>query len=465
LGDAMVLILLGIIGFSLIALVVVWHLSRRNVAAEEHYPGIPVLLLGVWIVASAVWGPYFFALKLPGLFDISIDRLFFLVLLAVLGGCAVTGGIRLRGNCSIELFMILFSLVCLGSMIQHGFKETMPEFPSPWNVFLNGYFVPFLVFVYAKNLVLTEKDVTFIFHALFYLGVYLCVTAFFEFFDLRAFVFPQYINDPKIWLHLDRARGPFLNAAFNGLALNIGFICGFFLFSRKAGLSRVIHGFLLMLYFPAVFFTQTRSVYLGFVVTLGSLLALYKTPAQKWKRFALPIAVALVGLMIASPKILSSERRGGGILQTQEVEVRMSLIKRSLLMIGDQPFFGVGLAQFIPESIKRFRGRVSTVGSYTEQTQHNHIIGMTVELGLAGISIYIMIILSIFRRLFRLSERLEETGYISINFLISISIIMSVYLITNLFVEPAYFVFVNAVFFLMAGITDSIYNKYELSPV
>jgi len=458
----MIPILIGIIILSLSAIVIIVLLSRQRITEEGQHPGIPVMVLGFWLVASAVWGPYFFALRPPGLFDITIDRIIFFVLLAILGFGVVSGRVRLREIWSIELLMFLFLLVCLGSMIQHGFKEAMPRFPSPWNVFLNGYCFPFLVFLYAKNYVITEKDLTFIFHTLFYFGVYLCVTAFFEFLDLRQFVFPRYINDPTIWLHLDRARGPFLNAAFNGLALTIGFLSGFYLQSMKVGFAGIINVFLLLLYFPAVFFTQTRSVYLSFLVALGSLLIFYKTPTLKWKRFALPVAAALVCLMILSPRILSSERRGGGIMQTQEVEVRMSLTKRSLEMIGDQPFVGVGLARFIPESIKRFRGRFSLAGSYTEQTQHNHLIGMAVELGLVGVSVYISILILLFKRLFSLSKYLEETGNININLLIIITNIFCAYIITNLFVEPSYFLFVNAVFFTLAGIVNSLYDRYVL---
>lgn len=458
----MVPILLGIIVVSLGAVAVVAHASLRSHSPRGQVPSLPVLLLGLWLIASALWGPYYFALRLPGFVDITIDRLVLVALLAVLGAGIVSGRVSLRELGSIELGMLLFSLVCVASMLQHGFRETMQEFPSPLHVFLNGYFLPFLIFLYAKYYVESERDLSVIFSALFYLGVYLSIMAFLEFFNVRELVFPHYINDPKIWLHLDRARGPFLNSAFNGLALNIGFTCGVYLQTRKTGFAGLAHSALLLLYLPAVFFTQTRSVYLGFVIAVVALLVLYKTPTVKWKRYAWLVALVLVALMIASPKILSPDRRAGGILQAQEIEVRMSLIKRSLIMIADKPFFGVGLAQFIPESIKRFKGKVPVIGSYTEQTQHNHLIGMGVELGLVGMGIYLAIVLSLFKRLYRLSERLDEEGFPSINLLVFLAVILSLFLVSNLFVEPAYFLFANAVFFLTGGIVDGLYREYGL---
>ncbi len=458
----MVPILLGVILVSAATLAIVAHLSLRRGSPEGQVPSLPVVFLGLWLIASAVWGTYYYAFRLPGFVDLSVDRLLFLVLLMILATGVVSGRVDVRETGAIEVWMVLFSGVCVVSMLQHGFREAMPQFPSPTHVFLNGYFLPFVVFVYAKHFVETETDLAMIFSALFYFGVYLSVMAFFEFFDLRQLVFPRYINDPNIWLHLDRARGPFLNSAFNGLALNIGFTCGVYLLTRKSGFATVIHLVLLLAYLPAVFFTQTRSVYLGFVIALGAILILYQTPTVKWKRYAWLVATVVVALILASPKILSPERRTGGVLQTHEVEVRMALIKRSLAMIAEKPFFGVGLAQFIPESIKRYRGRVSVVGSHTEQTQHNHLIGMGVELGLVGLGIYLAIVVSLFRRLYRLTFHLSETGYPSVNLLLFLAVILTLYIVTNFFVEPAFFVFVNAVFFLVGGLVDRLYRAHCL---
>ncbi len=452
----MELTLLGTILASLIVIVSIRYLSQRTAFSESEYPGLPVLILGLWLITSAVWGPYFFNIRLPGMFDISVDRLIFIALLAVLGFGVVSGRIRKVGTLSIEVCVVLFSAMCVASMLVHGFKQAAPEYPSPWNQFLTGYLLPFFVFLFAKHYVVDEKDLTVLMRVLFYLGVYLCITAAFEFFELRRFVFPRFINDPKVWLHLDRARGPFLNAAFNGSALNYGFIAGIYLLARKKGMARIVHWLLLLLYFPAIFFTQTRSVYLGFLITLAALFALYRTPSPKWKLFAMPVAIGLVGLMLLSPRVFSSDRKTGGILQTEEVEIRMALIKRSVQMIQDQPFFGVGLGQFIPESVKRYKGRVSTGGSITDQTQHNHIIGLVVELGLIGAAFYLAILLSLFRKLFQLADVVTERGFPNINLLLLLALIACVYVNNNLFIEPSYCLFFNAVFFMIVGVVDGL---------
>ena len=48
-------------------------------------------------------------------------------------------------------------------------------------------------------------------------GAYLGITAFLQEVNLDQLVFPAYITDPSVGIHADRARGPFVEAAANGL--------------------------------------------------------------------------------------------------------------------------------------------------------------------------------------------------------------------------------------------------------
>ena len=421
-------------------------------------------VFGAWILACAVWGPYFLTVRRPGFFDITIERILFACLLFLLGFGACTGQISLRFNATIELLMLLFMVVCVGSMIAHGFTPQLPAFPSPWNIFITGYLFPFLVFIFAKQYLVAEPDITFVLGVLFFLGCYLAITAFFEFSNLRQFVFPRYINDPKVWLHYERARGPFLNAAFNGTAILFGCICGVHLMHKiKGSVVRILFGVCLLPFVPAFFFTQTRAVYLGAVLLALFLLIFYKTRYPKWKVWALPVTLALVLLLVNIPRLASEERRIGGVLQKVEVEQRIGLIKRSLLMFLDRPFLGVGLAQFIPASLKEYQGKVPFFASFEALTQHNHLLGMMVELGIAGTLVYCAILITILRRLIHLLRILPASGFLGKNFAALMLCIWILYLNNNFFVEPSYCLFVNAVPFMFAGIADGLYTRFVAS--
>ena len=444
-----------------LSVILLWLAGNVRQDQKLERASAPAIILAIWVIASAVFGPNFFVLRIAGLFDIFLERLFFVLILVVMLVGFFQGRLRFRGNFIIELVMGCFVLVCILSMMRTGFFPTAFKLPSPWFAFIMGYLFPFIVFIFAKNYIASEKDVTTIFHALFFFGIYLCIISFFEYANLRQYVFPSYINDPAIsTLHLERARGPFLNSAFNGVAILIGFISGLHLLQNKTGFARYFHLTALLLFFPAVFFTLTRSVYLGMIITLIIFLVWYKTPVSKWRLISLPLAIVLILGVALSPRLLSTERREGGVLQVQEVDIRFALLQRSYHLFTLQPLTGVGLAQFIPASVYTRSGKLPfVVEEAGTQFQHNHLLGIATELGIPGILIYLVLIILILRRLRQLAGKLPETGVMGNNLRIVILAIWCVYLNNNLFVEPSNAVFVNAVPFLFAGLVDGIYTR------
>jgi hypothetical protein len=215
-------------------------------------------------------------------------------------------------------------------------------------------------------------------------------------------------------------------------------------------------------FFPAVFFTLTRSVYLCFLITLATLLFSYRTSFPKWKILALPLAVVMVLTFVNLPKLASSNRRAGGVYEVNEVLIRQSLIKRSLIMVADNPVFGVGLAQFIPASVAKYKGLVPIAETPTEQTQHFQLLGMAVELGLVGLFVYLSIIFVFFKRVYSLFIGLPRTGFIDSNLALLIGLSLVVYMVNNIFIDPSFQLFPNVVFFTFGGLADGLYGQLEL---
>ncbi len=443
-------------------LIAFWFLKGQGPDKDRQgRSNLPALLLAVWLVSSAVFGGFFYTLRIAGFFDITIERaIFALVILVLLAGLFL-GRIELQKNVSIEIVMGLFILVCLFSMLRTGFLPLGPEFPSPWFAFISGYLFPFAVFVYAKNYLSGEKEVSVIFHVLFFFGIYLALTSFFEFTGLRQFVFPRYIVDPLVSpLHLERARGPFLNSAFNGVGILIGFLCGVHLLQKKEGIGRGFYLAALTLFLPAVFFTQTRAIYLALIVAIVILLKWYKTEISKWKLMSLPVALALIFFIAVSPRLISPDRRAGGVYQVHEVSIRMALLERSFDFLKENPLTGIGLAQFIPVSVMTYRGRIPVVlEEVTPQFQHNHLLGLAAETGLPGFLLYLALIILILSRIRQLRGKLPDKGIVGDNLRIIILAVWVVYLINNFFLEPSVNLFCNAAAFLFAGLADGMYTR------
>jgi hypothetical protein len=456
----MYLLQVAIIAISLSAILLWCWSEYQNKQGKAFQAQPPALMLALWLVACAVFGPQYHVLRFAGIFDITIERLFFLVLIFFLAHGIFTGKVRFNVNFSLEMAMCVFAVICVFSMLRTGFFPLTPIFPSPWFVFITGYLFPFIVFVFAKNFIRNENEVQIILQTLFFFGVYLSIVAVFEYYNWRQFVFPRYINNPEIGLHLDRARGPMLNAAFNGSGILAGFICGIHLLEKKKGFVRVFYQSALVLFFPAIFFTQTRSVYLGALIVLVLFWGWYDTSFPKWKLVSMPLAVALILVMAYSPWLLSKERREGGIYQTEEIDIRMTLIQKSFFLFSEHPFTGVGLAQFIPASVKEYKGRVSYLAENARtEFQHNHLLGLAVELGAGGFAVYLLIVFLILKRLWQLSGKLQRSGIMGNNLRLVILSFWCVYLCNNMFVEPSSAIFINSVPFVFAGIADGLYTR------
>jgi O-antigen ligase len=451
-----------IIAFSLVIIVLFLFLrSEQTYDPSVPVSSVAVLVLSLWLVAGAVWGSEFFALRIPGFIAVTADRSLFGLLCVLFGLGVLRGHIDLRQRMSVELWMLLFGMVCLFSLLRHGFKASQPEFVSPSFVFVTGYLLPFLAFLFAKHWIVAEREVIWLFRTLFVFAVYLAVTAYFEFYDLRDLVFPRYINDPRNYLHLDRARGPFLNAAFNGLALVYGFMCGLHLTRLRKGPTRLLWLLLLALILPALFFTQTRSVYLCLAVGLAAHFALLHTSWPKWKVVVLVLVLLSFLVAAASPRLLSGERRKGGVYQVEEVQIRFALIRMSMHMFMDHPLFGVGLAQFVPYAQRNYLGRVPIPHTTKQETQHNHLLGMLVELGLTGILVYLGLIFCLMKKTYQVAVRLRTTGFLDAYVIAVVAGVWAAYLVNNVFVEPSFCLFINVVPFMLAGIVDGLHNRLQ----
>jgi hypothetical protein len=147
----------------------------------------------------------------PDLQFYSLDRIAFLLLLfvVVLRVLLLRQPIKILGPVTWPMLGLL-SLALCGLLIQ-------PYDPSNWSLFAAKWIVPFalyhlagFVFDNAASLKMFEL------FALLVLA-YLSLIAIFFLIDAKFLIFPRYILDESLGIHVDRARGPFLQAVANGV--------------------------------------------------------------------------------------------------------------------------------------------------------------------------------------------------------------------------------------------------------
>jgi hypothetical protein len=437
---------LGLIAFMLV--------FTSRFTGRSRKTGFSTVVFTCWMIGTVILTPYTFAFRVPGFPDMSIERVLF-VLTLFLGVIRFYSGNYLkRQDMSIEIVMSLFCLICLISMSRFGFMEIYGTLSRPSFVFMIGYAVPLVAFVFVKRFLVTEEDFQTLCKMFFWFGCYLVLIAYLERFDIKSLVFPKYIVDATISeMHLDRSRGPFMNAAFNGLCINIAFIFGLMALPLARGPVRLVHIVLLLLYLPAIYFTRTRSVYLHFLLTMFVVMFVYKSQWARWKFLPVVLVLGMAAVLLNWERLASSDREAGGIGQMKEVDIRLALADKSLRLMLEHPFGGVGLTQFQQASL-------FTPGEVEQQ--HNHIIGIAVELGLPGLFLWLTVLGMLLTRLYRLAEAVPDGRFININFILLLATAIFTNLFSNVFVEPALHLFANMNLFMFAGIVDQLYNRYCL---
>jgi hypothetical protein len=145
----------------------------------------------------------------------SIDRFAFglLILVVLLRACVLRESLRFDTPVILPMLALLLLTFC-GAIAQPNDAETWSLFAAKWLVPFTLYQLATYIFDDAQSLRRFEM------FSLIVLG-YLSLTAIFFMFDAREFIFPRYILDEGLGYHADRARGPFLQAVANGVALNL----------------------------------------------------------------------------------------------------------------------------------------------------------------------------------------------------------------------------------------------------
>jgi O-antigen ligase len=212
-------------------------------------------------------------------------------------------------------------------------------------------------------------------------------------------VFPRYIADPELGTHFGRARGPTLMAASMGVYLTI---CGLALWYRCGNASRPLRlGLftLLPLFCVAIFFTYTRSAWLGAAAAMLVVMSL-ELPT-KWRRFAFG-AVAAAGLLFVGAKwdsILSFKRDVHNTASDtrHSVEQRSSFTYVSWQMFKDHPVFGCGFGRFYDKKLPYLsdRRQQMEIDSLRSLQHHNTLLSVLVETGIVGVALFVVLIASL----------------------------------------------------------------------
>ncbi len=256
---------------------------------------------------------------------------------------------------------------------------------------VTAFWIPASLYLAARVAPRTEKAWRTALGTLAGLGVLLSLTAFAEIGKQWWAVFPRYIANPELGTHFGRARGPALNSASLGITLTICFWAAWMLVSRSTRVWQLALAGALVAMAGGVFFTYTRSTWLGLTGGLATI-PLVQMPAR-W-RLPAALGMGLCGVLAAAAlahSVTDLSRQDTDGSAEHSVYQRASFVYVSMRMFRDAPVFGCGVGRFYDKKIPYLadRSQQLELESLHKLDHHNTLLSVLVETGFVGFALFV----------------------------------------------------------------------------
>ena len=400
---------------------------------------LPFRLLHAWASVPA----FFFLLTLaamlfrpPDLRAFPVDR----IALGLLIGC-----IALRVCARVEEIQthpITWPLLALTLLATVGLWNS-PFHAQSWSLLAAKWIVPLVLFHLAGSAFTTPHEVRYLEVFCIVVLVYLSVVSIFFLFGVKSLIFPRFILDPSAGIHVDRARGPFLQAVANGVSLNILGLVALNSY-RRGNLSRPVAILLFAAVPIALLATKTRAVWISAAFSIAATWAYCRD--RKVRRVAVMICVlACIGAAALWAHDLNSSDFADRLRDQSPVDFRSEIYAAGWEMFLDRPILGWQDDAAVQAEVAR---RVSDFRP-DYYVFHNTFLELAVQRGIVGLGFYGWLIVCLFR-LSRGKGGSTQT-FADAEFRRVWALILAVYLINASAVVMNY-QFVNGLVFTFAGI-------------
>jgi O-antigen ligase len=218
--------------------------------------------------------------------------------------------------------------------------------------------------------------------------VYLGLTAVFELAGVNSLVFPSYINNAALGIHGGRARGPFLEAGADGLAMFASAVAAVMLISKTVDrrVQRLL-GLVAALCVLGIVLTLTRQVWAG--CAIGAALAAALSPRLRRYVPITAVSVALIagGALVAIPSLQA--KLSARAADQSSIWDRLNSDAAALRMFEQKPVLGFGWGEFPSQSVSYYHVAASYPLSGVAEV-HNVVLSNAAELGAIGLGLWLV---------------------------------------------------------------------------
>src|SRR5271156_6242912 len=376
-------------------------------------------------------------LRHPDVAFYEIDHVAFVLLVLGVGGQALVARQRFLVVERATWPMIGLTFLAVASVIGQPFDN------HTWSLLAAKFIVPFTLFHLAALIFREERRLErFELFAVVVLA-YLSFTSIAFLVGAKSLIFPRFILDESLGYHVDRARGPLLQAVANGVSLNLlGLLA---LHAVLRGRIRGLKAAVLLASLPvAILATMTRAVWLSFAASVGVLIL--RSNNRSLRRVSLAVAMmGVAGLLITLS--FDDQRRAleDRLQESGPVDFREAVYTGGWQMFLEKPFTGWGVNQ-MPAELARH------VSGYNEKElyPHNTYLELLVEHGILGLALYAWLMWELLRLGRGTVPQAEHSGFLNHRFHAMWPVLLGVYWV-NASVVVMNYQFVNGLVFAMAG--------------
>ncbi|MGH7140414.1 MAG: O-antigen ligase family protein [Pirellulales bacterium] len=320
---------------------------------------------------------------------ITADRVLFIIVMAIgVAGRRFGWTVKTPWNKADVLLAAL--LLVLTASVAAGDWTYRGNLPASRLLFY--YLMPAGMYWLTRQIALTDGQARLAFGVLALLGVYTAATAVAELFRLRELIFPRYIASSEHVEFFGRARGPFLNPASNGYFLSVGLCAAWMWWPRLASFGRALLAASVLLFVAGLYATLTRCVWMGALAMAVVVGGLVLPRAWRAPLVILPVVLA-VGLAAVQWERLMELKRDEGRSAQEAVDsarLRPILAVVAWRMFLERPVFGCGFGHYNDTFTEALEDRSSDfpLDVARHYVQHNVLLGLLTETGLAGAGIF-----------------------------------------------------------------------------
>jgi O-antigen ligase len=407
-----------------------------------------IFIMGGYVLTRDFWqadiGP------LP----LTVDRLLIASLVVLFGWRWWRGNVTLRPMTGADWVGLLFvGYLTLRFLTTESPGSVASSVPPSWRL-IASFWMPAALYFVVRNAELEERQWKWMLAGLTVLGLYLALTGIAEIKQQWWAVFPRFIADPKLGTHFGRARGPALMSASLGVYLVVCFWAAWFLWYQSGRWSRLVLSAAMLLMCAALYYTLTRSCWLGLAGGLAIIPILHFP--KNWRPAVvagLILGVGLGGLFVGN-KVVTMGRDDSDGDAGHSVYQRASFVYVSMRMFRDAPLMGHGFGRFYDKKMPYLSDRSQQIEleSIRKLDHHNTFLSILTETGIIGFTLFIALLVAWGRAAWQLVRSTDAAPWIRNQGLFALAVLIA-YLLNALFHDLTLSPSEQWILSLVAGIT------------